>query len=347
MLIKPGNIATGFAPVLAGVVAGLSLSLSGLVFAADSNTADAAVKNTGLSPQLYAKVGDAVITIDEYNQSFQRTVRQKFYHSKPPEGELDEVRKAVADELITRQLLLQEAARRGLKPDETAVSKTLDQYDQQYASSARWQQQRHVLLKKLQQKLSDEDVLQQLESQVRNIAPPTETQLKKYYQENPQKFTEPMQQKLSLILLVVDPSSAKDVWDAAMKQGQSLVKELHQGKGFAELARLHSADVSAEQGGDMGYIHRDMLSEAAQKVVDELKSGEISDAVRVLQGVAILRLDDRRPEQLREYKDVAERARGLWLRDNSELAWTYLKDKLRLDTPVTVYNKMHNKDNDV
>jgi len=338
MLIEPGNVATGFAPVLAGVVAGLSISLSGLVFAADSNTADAAVKNTVLPQQLYAKVGDAVITLDEYNQSFQRTVRQKFYHSKPPEGELDEVHKAVADELITRQLLLQEAARRGLKPDETAISKTLDQYDQQYASSARWQQQRDVLLKKLQKKLSDEDVLQQLHSQVRNIAPPTDAQLKKYYQENPQKFTEPMQQKLSLILLVVDPSSAKDVWDAAMKEGQSLVKELQSGKD----------DVSSERGGDMGYIHREMLSEAAQKVVDELlKPGEISDAVSVLQGVAILRLDDRRSARLREYKDVAERARGLWLRDKSELAWTFLKDKLRLDTPVTVYNKMHNKGNDV
>ncbi|RKZ70312.1 MAG: hypothetical protein DRQ44_01030 [Gammaproteobacteria bacterium] len=346
MLIETRNIATARVAVLTAVVAGLSLSLSGLVFAADSNTADASAKNTGLSQQLYAKVGDAVITLDEYNQSFQRTVRQKFYHSKPPEGELDEVRKAVADELITRQLLLQEAARRGLKPDETAISKTLDKYDQQYASSARWQQQRDVLLKKLQKKLSDEDVLQQLQSQVRNIAPPTDAQLKKYYQENPQKFTEPMQQKLSLILLVVDPSSAKDVWDAAMKEGQSLVKELHQGKDFAGLARLHSGDVSSARGGDMGYIHRDMLSEAAQKVVDELKPGEFSDAVRVLQGVAILRLDDRRSARLREYNDVAERARGLWLRDKSELAWTYLKDKLRLDTPVTVYNKMHNKDDD-
>jgi len=298
-------------------VAMLCVCMSGFTFAAEDM-----VTQSEPAQQLYAKVGDSIITLEEYNQSFQRTVRQKFYHSKPPEGELDVVRKAVADELITRQLLLQEAARRGLKADETAINRTLDQYDQQYASSARWQQQRDVLLKKLQKKLSDEDVLQQLQNQVRNIAPPTDVQLKKYYQENPQKFTEPMQQKLSLILLVVDPSSPKDIWDAAMKEGQSLVKELRNGKAFAELARMHSGDVSAGQGGDMGYIHREMLSEAAQKVVDELKVGEFSDAVRVLQGVAILRLDDRRSERLREYKDVAERARGLWLRDKSESAWS-------------------------
>ncbi len=347
MFVKSGNLPVNVN--IQSVVAMLCVCMSGFAFAAENTARKSEAGQNEFSPQLYAKVGDAVITLDEYNQSFQRTVRQKFYHSKPPEGELDEVRRAVADELITRQLLLQETARRGLKPDDTAISKTLDQYDQQYASSARWQQQRDVLLKKLQKKLSDEDVLQQLQSQVRNIAPPTDAQLKKYYQQNPQKFTEPMQQKLSLILLVVDPSSAKDVWDAAMKKGQSLVKELHEGKDFSGLARLHSGDVTAKQGGDMGYIHREMLSEAAQKVVDELNPGEFSDAVRVLQGVAILRLDDRRSERLREYNDVAERARGLWLRDKSELAWSFLKEQLRLDTPVTVYNKLHNhnKDNDV
>lgn len=324
------------------VVVVLCVCLSGFAFAVDE-----AVKPEETSQQLYAKVGDVDITLDEYKQSFQRAVRQKFYHSKPPDSELDAVHKAVADELITRQLLLQEATRRGLKADEVAVNKMLEQYDLRYASSPRWQQQRELLLKSLQKKLSDEDVLQQLQNRVRNISPPSDAQLKKYYQENPQKFTEPMQQKLSLILLVVDPSSAKGVWDAAMKEGQSLAKRLHNGEDFAKLARLHSADASSEQGGDMGYIHREMLSEAAQKVVDELEPGEISKAVRVLQGIAILRLDDRRPERLRQYNDVVERARGLWLRDKSESAWASLKEKLRVDVPVTVFSNTHNQDNDV
>ena len=324
------------------VVTVICVCLSGFAFAVDE-----AVKPEETSQQLYAKVGDVVITLDEYKQSFQHAVRQKFYHSKPPDGDLDAVRKAVADEMITRQLLLQEAARRGLEADEVAINSTLEQYELRYASSPRWQQQRELLLKSLQKKLSEEDVLQQLQSRVRNISPPTEAQLKKYYQENPQKFTEPMQQKLSLILLVVDPSSAKDVWGAAMKEGQSLVKRLHNGEDFADLARLYSADVSAENGGDMGYIHREMLSEAAQKVVDELEPGEISKAVRVLQGIAILRLDDRKAEQLRAFNDVIERARGLWLRDKSESAWTFLKEKLRVDIPVTVYINLHNQDNDV
>lgn len=349
MLIEVRKLATGITHVMASIAAGFSIFLCGFAFAADNAMATGPVseKQMQSATQLYAKVGNAVITVDEYNLSLQQTVRQKFYHSKPPEGELAAVRKGVADELITRQLLLQEAERRGLKADEVAINKTLEQYDQRYASSDRWKQQRDVLLKKLQKKLSDEDVLQQLQSSVRNIAPPTDAQLKKYYQDNPQKFTEPLQQKISLILLVVDPSSSKDIWSAAMAEGQELVKQLHNGTDFAELARTHSGDPSAERGGDMGYIHREMLSEAAQKVVDELKPGEISEAVRVLQGVAILRLDELKPEKLRPYDEVTERARGLWLREESESAWVYMKQKLRLDTPITVFNEVNIKDNDV
>jgi len=325
----------------------LVVSPDKVVFAEQINTADVSTVQATPSAQLFANVGGELITVDEYNQSYQRAVRQKYYHGKPPEGELAAVRKAVADELIMRYLLLQEAKLRGFKPDEASINKTLEQYEQRYAGSEHWKQHRESLLEILRKQLSDEDMLQQLQRSVRNIPPPTDAQLRKYYEQNLEKFTEPMRQKLSLILLAVDPSSPKEVWDAAMNEARSLVVKLRNGANFAELAHLHSADISAQQGGDMGYVHREMLSEAAQKVVDELGPGEISDAIRVLQGVAILRLDDRKPEQLRAFSDVAERARGLWLRDRSESAWAVLKDKLRLDTPVTVYHNVYNGGNDV
>jgi len=182
---------------------------------------------------------------------------------------------------------------------------------------------------------------------VRNITPPTEKQLKAYYDKNNDKFTEPMQQKLSLILLVVDPSSSNEVWQAAMDTGNELVRQLHEGADFAEFARTYSGDVSAAQGGDMGYVHREMLSEAVQKAIDALQPGQITEALRTLQGVAIIRLDDRQPERLREFEDVRERASKLWVRQQSDTAWSEFKRKLRLDTPVTVYIDVANSGNDV
>jgi len=296
---------------------------------------------------LYAIVGDREITVDEYNQSYNRTVRQRYYHSKPPEAELAAVRQEIADELITRELLLLEASRSGLQPDKSSIQVTLDQYDQRYATNPRWKEERVKLLGALKLKLEQDDLLRQLENKIKNVAPPTENQVRAYYEKNTDKFTEPMQQKLSLVLLVVDPSSSTDVWQAALDKGQELVEELRNGADFAELARMYSGDVSAEQGGDMGYVHREMLSEAVEKTIDDLQPGQISAAIRTLQGVAILRLDDRKAERLRDFADVKDRARKLWVREHSETAWSEFKVRLRLDTPVTVFINVANSDNDV
>ena len=89
------------------------------------------------------------------------------------------------------------------------------------------------------------------------------------------------------------------------------------------------------------------IPEAVQKAIDELEPGQITDAIRTLQGVAVLRLDDRRPERLRDYADVTERARDLWLRERSEAAWSSFKQKLREGTPVTVYVDVVNSNDDV
>ena len=329
--------------------AAASAACMSLLFLSSVNAAEAlpAANSQSSGQALYAKVGDREITVDEYNQSYHRTVRQRYYHSKPPEAELDAVRKEVGDELITRELLLMEAARMGLTADQAGIEATLTQYDQRYADSPRWKEERVKLLGALKLKLEQDDLLKQIESRIKNITPPTEKQVKAYYQQNPDKFTEPMQQKLSLILLVVDPSSSNDVWQAAMDTGQELVKQLHEGADFAEFARMYSGDISAEKGGDMGYVHSEMLSEAVEKSINELQPGQISEPIRTLQGVAILRLDDRKAERLRAYADVRDRARKLWIREHSEMAWSEFKQKLRLNTPVTVFVNVVNSDNDV
>lgn len=288
--------------------------------------------------QLFASVGPARITVDEYNRALLQAQQRKFYHGRPPEGAIDRLRHEVAREVITRELLLQEAARLGLVADEAAIAGNIAEFDRRYADSPRWQAQREPMLEPLTKHFREQDLLRQLEARVRRIAPPDQTELEKFYQANPDKFTEPEQHRLSLILLRVDPSSPQEVWQAAMQEGNDLVTRLADGADFAELARLHSADVSAGNGGDMGYLHIGMLSPAAEEVVARLEPGGISAPVRLLEGVAVLRLDERREARLRQFVDVSERARELWLREHSDRAWQDLQDGLWERTAISVHD---------
>lgn len=310
--------------------------LAGVLFGAEVLAADTA-PNSSTAPPVFARVGESVITRQDYDAAFAAAVRSKFYHGRPPDAEVAALQREVGDKLVANVLLLGEAKRRGLAPDDAAVAQRLEQHEQRNRDNKQWQQARTQWLPVLTMRLQEESLLAKLESAVRNVPPPDEKQLREYYAANPGKFTEPEQLRVSIILLRVDPSSPTEAWNKAFEQGQALVKQLRAGADFAALAREHSGDAdSAEQGGDMGYLHGGMLPDAAQEVVDKLKPGEISDPVRLLEGIIIIRPTDRKPPKLGDFETVRGRASDLWLKEESERAWKSLIAQLKKETPIHV-----------
>ena len=284
----------------------------------------------------FAKVGETVITHQDFDTSFAQAARGKFYHGKPPEGAVAALQREVGNALVDEVLLLKDAKRRKLMPDHVAIKQTLAGYDERYRSSEQWQKNRARLLPGLKAKLERDSQLEQLRKLVKTVPQPQPQQLEQYYEANKDKFTEPQQVHLAMILLKVDPSSPQAKWDGARDEGTAIVKRLRGGADFAELARLHSGDGSAGRGGDMGYLHQGMLPEPAQKAVDKLQPGELSEPVVLLEGVAVFRMEERKAPKLNPLDRVRDRARELWLRDQGEEAWTALVGKLRRATPVKV-----------
>ena len=285
---------------------------------------------------VFAKVGDAVITQEQYNEAFNVASRAKFYHGKPPEGEIALLQREVGDQLVARILLLREAKQRGLRADAAEIQKTVQSYEQRYAGSEQWKKNRAQLLPPLQLRLEQENLLSQLEKTVRNNVKPNDKQVRAYYATNQAQFTEPEQLRVSVILLKVDPSAPTASWTKADEQVQAIAKRARAGEDFAALARQHSADGSAQQGGDMGYLHGGMLPEGTQAILAKLKTGEISDSLRLLEGFAVFRLTDRKPAKLHEFEAVKVRAQELTQRELGNSAWTAFVADLKTKTPVQI-----------
>jgi len=327
--VKPKRLSNAHLSLLA-LLAGALFSMA--AFAGDAPPPSAA----GSVPPVFAKVGSIVITQQDYDIALEGAARRKFYHGKPPEGAIAVLQREVGVTLVTNALLLHEAQHRDLKPDDAAIQKTLQQYEQRYLNNEQYKQNRAQLVQSLTKRLQEESLLSKLESLVRNVPPPNEKQMREYYAAHPDKFMEPEQLRLSYILLAVDPSSPSAKWEQAREEAQALVKRLRDGADFAAMARAKSGDVSAEQGGDLGYMHRGMMSDTVQGTVDKLNPGDISDPIRVLEGVAIVRMSDRKLPKLNSFEATKERIRELWLREQSDLAWKSLIERLKKETPVQV-----------
>jgi len=259
------------------------------VFATSSAlAADADVKATqekdGEESLSYLAIIDGEeIPIGEYVSALRRGMRERFYHGTIPEEEKKKFYKEVADDLIQHFLLVREARRRNIQPDADAVEAAVTR-----------------------------------EEQVKAVERPTEKALKEFYESNKALFTTPERVKVSLILLRVDPASTGEVWQQASEEASAIVARLTKGADFAELARIHSSDDSAQNGGDMGYTHSGMLGDAAQKVLDIMEVGDISAPVMMLEGVAVFRLDDRVTPELNPFDAVRERAEQLYMREMGE-----------------------------
>lgn len=282
------------------------------------------------SPPYLAVVNGKVISSSEFDAAAREAIRQKFYHGTPPEGEVEQLVRDVANDMIDRLLLIEEIKRRDMKPDAKAVDEKIAAYENRYASSVRWQQERAQILPALRARLEVDDMLAALEAKTRNIPPPPQDKVLAYYKKHPEKFTEPEKMRISLLLLSVDPSAPTSAWEAAETEAGALRLKLTEGgTDFAQLARERSQHESATNGGDLGYMHRGMLPEGIQEKIDGMKPGDLSPPTRVLQGIALFRYEALQPPKHHDFETVKSRAGDLLKRDLSNEAWQNLKDQLR------------------
>jgi len=289
-----------------------------------------------LAEDLFAIVDGEVISQQTFDMFLHVGKRQRFYHGDIPAAEAAAFRREVAQRLIDQALLKAAVRERKIVADPEQVKAQLASFEARYESRPHWQAQREGFLAELLPQVEERSQLEQLEAQVRQAGGTDEAGVLAYYRDNPDKFTTPERLRVSLILLGVAPWAKAPQWQAAVEEAQRLIKRLQQSGDFGEMARLHSSDESALKGGDLGYVHKGMLAEEAQQVIDALKPGEVSAAIRLLKGIAIFRVEERVEPVLNPFERVSKRAQELYAREMSDKNWRKFIDEVRSGADVRV-----------
>ena len=91
------------------------------------------------------------------------------------------------------------------------------------------------------------------------------------------------------------------------EKAEAILAELKAGADFAKLAEEKSDDlVSAEVGGDLEWIDRDMMDPEFEEAAFALaNAGDISELVKTEFGYHIIKLTDYQPEQVKALADVS------------------------------------------
>lgn len=159
----------------------------------------------------------------------------------------------------------------------------------------------------------------QVDATVQPTVQALETYARSTYKAEPKRFENPAQFQARHILIM-----GKSPEDRA--KIEKILAELKAGASFEEQAKQHSADPgSATKGGDLGWFPKGRMVKEFDETLDTLKNpGDLSGLVESRFGLHIIKLEGRKPAQMKEFSEVREQlhaeARNKLIKDAREAA---------------------------
>jgi len=149
--------------------------------------------------------------------------------------------------------------------------------------------------------------------QVQGLLTSREAAAKALYEQRLETYDVPEQVHARHILLRIEPGASAEVIEELRKQAEALRARLVAGEDFTKLASSASEDPgSKESGGDLGFFKRGQMVKPFEDAAFGLQPGELSPVFRSDFGFHLLRVEERKPAQLRSFDEVkAELAREI------------------------------------
>lgn len=214
-----------------------------------------------------------------------------------------ELRLSAVNDLIDRQLILQEFKKNKLQIPDYVIDDHVntiirEQFGGNRGAFIRTLEAQGYTLQKFKDVERDKIIVQAMRSKnVKNetMVPPQKVQ--DYYDKNRQEFSTPEQIKLRMIVI-------KQPGETGRKMAEEIRQKIVAGAEFEKMAQIYSEDSTQESGGDWGWIDRKTLNEDLTKVAFSLKAGQVSRVVQMGGNCYLLYVDARRNAATKSLTDV-------------------------------------------
>jgi peptidyl-prolyl cis-trans isomerase C len=260
-------------------------------------------------PEVLARVnGEAVkkADLDRLVKNMELSANQPI-----PADRRDEILRQALDQLVTYTVLQQETRARKVTVTDAEIDGNLKQMQSQFPNPQEFSKAlaaRGMTLDKLRSDARvDMSINKMMEQEVASTPPPTDAQTHEFYDKNPDKFKQDEAVRASHILIPADEKADAATKQKARAEIDDILKQLKAGADFAEMAKKHSKDGSAAQGGDLNFFAKGQMVPAFDQVAFSLKPGEMSDVVTTPFGYHIIKVTERRAASTVPFEQVSPR----------------------------------------
>ncbi len=250
--------------------------------------------------RIVAIVGDEIILESDIDNQYNYLIIN---------GEKDNgtLRCEVLDQLIVGKLLLNKAEQDSIEVGDDQVKGEVERrvkyFVDQMGSTERFEEVYGRSIDQFQADITD-DVRKELltDAQRRALissANVTPREVKRFYQELNADSLGYLPAEVQLNHIVIQPKVSEESEKRAIELLKDLQKQAQEGADFAQLANQHTQEPGGRQrGGSLGWFGRGMMVSEFEAIAYQLRIGEVSAPFRTEFGYHIVKLNDKRGEQL-------------------------------------------------
>ncbi len=284
-----------------------------------------------------AEVNGDKITQSDFDQryamvktSYEAQQGVKFDEEKDQEL-IKNLKESTYENLVLQKLIYQDAKKQGVKVDNEETDKTLDKFKQSQNQAGAdgykvFLEQNKITEKDLRLEIEMSQLYQKLMDKVSGNTRMSEADVKKYYDDNQDKFRQPGGMQIYHILV-----------DSEQKAGEVMDK-LKQGGDFAALAKEYSIDPgSKDNGGDVGLVNETTNFVPEFKTVAlALPAGQLNpQPVKSQFGYHIIKAGEKKAATLLPYEQIKIRLKQQLEEDQKDKSFNTYLENLKSNAAIT------------
>jgi peptidyl-prolyl cis-trans isomerase SurA len=292
--------------------------------------------------RIVAQVNDDIITLSELNRALV-PIRQELadkYSGEQLQAELKKEQDNLLEDLIRKKLILQKANELGMGSGlEVQVSayiedlrkknniKDMDEFEKAL-------EQQGMNLISFREDIKKEMIIQDVlgyfvDSRITLLS----EEIDRFYKEHTKEFSSPEEVTLSEIVVLGTDEQARTL-------ANEYRARLLRGESFTTMASQYSKGPTANKGGGIGTYVVSKLDPQFAAAITGVKEGDVSEVIKIKEGYAILRVDNRKASVVRPFEDVKSEIKNYLFGQRRQPEMERFISQLKEDAYIQKFNEL-------
>lgn len=324
-----------------------ALGLFGLVACTDSCKSDDKTEKAATAETAEVQLQDPVATVNGQDISAEKFTtlykRAKGRFEKVgrsiPESLEGRIRQSILQQLVEERVIADEAKAQKMVIDQKEKDAALAEYQERMGGAEAFEnflKQLEVSKDELNQSLEANLMRKKLLDKLSGDYSPTAKEAKAFYDDNKDRFKQPLEVQASHILFKFEKDMTDDAKKAKLESAKKVLAEAKKKDAkFAELAKKHSEGPTAPKGGDLGWFSKGRMIKEFEDASFGAKVGSIVGPVETTFGYHVINVVGRREEKQKTFAevktDIEQNLKLTEMAKRSQASLAKLKEKAKIN----------------